>query len=52
MEGLLIDYVQPDSIAEELEIEAGDRLMAINGVRMLRKQPGICLLMQKMLVTT
>lgn len=31
MEGLLIDYVQPDSIAEELEIEAGDRLVAING---------------------
>ncbi|ABB32278.1 protein of unknown function DUF512 [Geobacter metallireducens RCH3] len=31
MEGLLIDYVQPGSIAEELEIEAGDRLVAING---------------------
>lgn len=34
MEGLLIDHVQPDSIAEELEIEAGDRLMAINGQRL------------------
>lgn len=34
MEGLLIDYVQPDSIAEELEIEAGDRLLAINGQRL------------------
>lgn len=31
MEGLLIDHVQPGSIAEELEIEAGDRLVAING---------------------
>uniref|UniRef100_A0A831UIX5 DUF512 domain-containing protein n=1 Tax=Geobacter metallireducens TaxID=28232 RepID=A0A831UIX5_GEOME len=31
MAGLLIDHVQPDSIAEELEIEAGDRLVAING---------------------
>lgn len=34
MEGLLIDYVQPGSIAEELEIESGDRLVAINGQRL------------------
>jgi len=34
MEGLLIDFVQPDSVAEELEIEAGDRLMAINGQKL------------------
>lgn len=31
MKGLLIDSVAPGSIAEELEIEAGDRLVAING---------------------
>lgn len=29
--GHLIRTVQPDSIAEEMEIEAGDRLLAING---------------------
>lgn len=34
MEGLLVDYIQPGSIAEELEIEAGDRLVAINGQRL------------------
>lgn len=31
MEGLLIENVVPESIADELEIEAGDRLVAING---------------------
>lgn len=31
MEGLLIENVMPESLAEELEIEAGDRLVAING---------------------
>ncbi|WP_243371463.1 DUF512 domain-containing protein [Geotalea sp. SG265] len=31
MEGLLIEDVVPESLAEELEIEAGDRLVAING---------------------
>lgn len=30
-EGLLIEGVMPGSIAEELEIEAGDRLLLING---------------------
>lgn len=30
-EGLLIETVMPGSIAEELEIEAGDRLLMING---------------------
>lgn len=30
-EGLLIETVMPDSVAEELEIEAGDRLLMING---------------------
>lgn len=34
MEGLLVDYIQPGSIAEELEIEVGDRLVAINGQRL------------------
>ena len=34
MEGLLIEKVVPGSIAEELEIEAGDRLLAINGQRL------------------
>ena len=34
MEGLLIDYVQPGSIAEELEIAPGDRLVAIDGHRL------------------
>ena len=29
--GHLIKTVQPGSIAEEMEIEAGDRLLAING---------------------
>jgi putative radical SAM enzyme (TIGR03279 family) len=31
MEGLPIENVVPESLAEELEIEAGDRLVAING---------------------
>ena len=31
MAGLMIDGVLPGSIAEELEIEPGDRLMAVNG---------------------
>ncbi len=31
MDGLLIEKVMPGSVAEELEIEAGDRLTAING---------------------
>lgn len=31
MEGLLIEYVSPGSIAEELELEAGDTLLMING---------------------
>ncbi|PKN16089.1 MAG: DUF512 domain-containing protein [Deltaproteobacteria bacterium HGW-Deltaproteobacteria-23] len=30
-DGLLIETVRPDSIAAELEIEAGDRLLMING---------------------
>lgn len=30
-EGLLIEYVSPGSIAEELELEAGDTLLMING---------------------
>lgn len=30
MTGLLIEYVMPGSIADELEVVAGDRLMAIN----------------------
>ncbi|ACM21447.1 iron-sulfur cluster-binding oxidoreductase, cyano_FeS_chp family [Geotalea daltonii FRC-32] len=34
MEGLLIDSVVTESIADELEIEAGDRLVAINGHRL------------------
>ncbi len=34
MEGLLIDHVMPGSIAEELEIEPGDRLVAINSQRL------------------
>ena len=29
--GHLVRLVQPGSIAEEMEIEAGDRLLAING---------------------
>ncbi len=32
MTGLLIDSVSPGSIAEELEIMAGDRLLAVNGL--------------------
>lgn len=31
MSGLIIDRVMPGSIAEELEIEPGDRLLSING---------------------
>ncbi|UFS72828.1 DUF512 domain-containing protein [Geomonas sp. RF6] len=31
MPGLIIDGVMPGSIAEELEIEPGDRLLAVNG---------------------
>lgn len=31
MKGLLIEHVAPGSIAEEFEIEPGDRLVAING---------------------
>jgi len=31
MAGLIIDGVMPGSIAEELEIEPGDRLLAVNG---------------------
>lgn len=31
MEGLLIESVVPGSLAEELDLEAGDRLVAING---------------------
>lgn len=31
MKGLLIERVEPGSIADELEIEAGDRLLAVNG---------------------
>ena len=31
MKGLLVENVQPGSIAEELEVEAGDRLLAVNG---------------------
>lgn len=34
MDGLLIEKVMPDSVASELEIEAGDRLLAINGHRL------------------
>jgi membrane-associated protease RseP (regulator of RpoE activity) len=29
--GITIENVEPGSIAAELEIEAGDRLLAING---------------------
>ena len=31
MSGLVVDRVMPESIAEELEIEAGDRLISVNG---------------------
>ena len=31
MSGLIVDRVMPESIAEELEIEAGDRLVSVNG---------------------
>ena len=31
MKGLLIEMVTPDSIAAEMEVVAGDRLMAVNG---------------------
>lgn len=31
MSGLIVDRVMPGSIAEELEIEPGDRLVAVNG---------------------
>lgn len=31
MSGLRIDYVAPGSIADELEVAAGDRLLAVNG---------------------
>ncbi len=31
MKGLLVENVQPGSIAEELEVQAGDRLLAVNG---------------------
>lgn len=31
MKGLLVESVQPGSIAEELEVQAGDRLLAVNG---------------------
>ena len=31
MSGLIVDRVMPGSIAEELEIEPGDRLLAVNG---------------------
>ena len=31
MSGLIVDGVMPESIAEELEIEAGDRLISVNG---------------------
>ncbi|MBJ6726963.1 DUF512 domain-containing protein [Geomonas sp. Red875] len=31
MSGLIVDHVMPESIAEELEIEPGDRLLSING---------------------
>jgi len=31
MAGLVIENVVPGSIAEEMEIEAGDRLLAVNG---------------------
>ncbi|RNC67956.1 MAG: DUF512 domain-containing protein [Desulfuromonadales bacterium] len=34
MEGLLVEHVVPGSIAEELEIEPGDRLVAINGQKL------------------
>ena len=34
MDGLLISAVSPGSIAEELEIEPGDRLVAIDGNRL------------------
>ena len=34
MDGLLIEKVMPGSVASELEIEAGDRLLAINGHRL------------------
>ena len=32
MAGLLIDAVTPGSIADDFEVEAGDRLLAVNGV--------------------
>jgi putative radical SAM enzyme (TIGR03279 family) len=31
MKGLLVEHVTPGSIAEELEVQAGDRLLAVNG---------------------
>ncbi len=34
MQGLLIDHVVAGSIAEELELEPGDRLVAVNGQRL------------------
>ena len=34
MAGLIIESVMPGSIAEELEIEPGDRLLAVNGNRL------------------
>jgi putative radical SAM enzyme (TIGR03279 family) len=34
MSGLLIEGVAPGSIADEFELEAGDRLLAVNGHRM------------------
>jgi putative radical SAM enzyme (TIGR03279 family) len=34
MSGLIVDRVMPGSIAEELEIEPGDRLISVNGHRL------------------
>jgi len=34
MNGLLIENIAPGSIADEFELEAGDRLLAVNGHRM------------------
>ena len=31
MPGLIVDSVMPGSIAEELEMEPGDRLVSVNG---------------------
>src|SRR5450759_718223 len=34
MSGLLIEGVAPGSIADEFELQAGDRLLAVNGCRL------------------